>query len=70
MKDFFGIPIEVGDTVIYNQKEGTYLRRGVVSYINDNKAKIKGLVKKRQGNELISDEAYIAWLDKNPEYGI
>ena len=70
MKDFFGLTVKIGDKVVY-----VYDRKGssafIISEITDiigNKVKIKGLVKKRESNEIMSYKIYEAFLENNPEY--
>ena len=70
MKDFFGILVKIGDEIIYSYdgKGHLHLSVSVITDIIGGKAKIKGLVKKKESNEIISYKIYEAFLKNNPEY--
>ena len=72
MKDFYGITVKVGDDVLYGSgvKGSSHFKRGRIVEIIGDKAKIKGLVKKRNSDEIISEIYYLNFLDKHPEFFI
>jgi len=70
MKDYFGINVKIGDTVLYTGKDGYWFNEGVVTDVIDNKVKIKGNIRKRGSTEIVLKKPYIKWLEDNPEYTI
>ena len=68
MKDYFGIDIKIGDTVLYTGKDGYWFDEGIVQDIVGNKVKIKGAVRKRSSTEVMLKKPYEEWLKNNPEY--
>lgn len=70
MKDYFGINVKIGDTVLYTGKDGYWFNEGVVTDVIDNKAKIKGNIRKRGSTEIVLKKPYVKWLEDNPEYTI
>jgi len=72
MNDFYGLTVNIGDDVLYASGTKGYsnFKRGKIQDIIGGKAKIKGLVKKRDSDEIISEIYYLEFLDTHPEFFI
>ena len=67
MTDFYGLKVKIGEIVLYSNVKGGFTR-GIITDIVDDKAKLKGVVKRRRSNEIISETPYLEWIQAHPEF--